>query len=101
MRIDHAEQYLENLNHLLFEKDCSARTRLQTRIDKLFKALDKLCRKQCQAFGFDYFFHTEGAPDYFQYYYSEADHSQSAETLGDKLAIPSGEYADYWITYCL
>ena len=101
MRVDHAEQYLENLNHLLFEQDCSARGRLQTRIDKLFKQLDKLCKKQCSAMGFDYFFHNEGAPDYFQYYHDAVDHSENAELLGDKLAIPTGDYADYWVRYLI
>ena len=45
--------------------------------------------------GFDYFFHTVGSPDYFQYYYDDVDHSENAEILGDKLAMPTGIYDDY------
>ena len=95
MHIDQAEQYLENLNHLLFERDCSARNRLQTRIDKLFHQLEKLCKKQCAEMGFDYFFHTAGSPDYFQYYFDDVDHSDNVEILGEKVAMPTAEYSDY------
>ena len=66
--------------------------------ENLFKQLDKLCKKQCAAMGFDYFFHNEGAPDYFQYYHDDVDHSENAEILGDKLAMPTGDYADYWVS---
>ena len=90
-RVDYGEMYMENLFHLLFEKGCKSKKKLQTTLDKLLKRLEKHCKRQCRVFGLDYFFHyAEDEPnDYFQSYYG--GHYESEEELGDEIvSLTSG-----------
>ena len=84
-RIDYGEMYLENVFHLLFDADCRSRKKLQARLDKLMGQLKKHCQKQCQALGYDYFYHypDEEPNDYFQAYYDT--HSEHEDSLGHEI----------------
>ena len=74
-----------SLFHLLFEPECKSRFKLQKRLDKLLAQLQKHCRTQCRALGFDYFYHVpDDTPvDYFQSYYDI--HDGYDHILGDDL----------------